>query len=86
MPETLPLIGFGPAIPDAKEFNRRARIALRAVDHDSRFLTDMSAKIDRGESLNDNQQRAFFKTVYSLRRHIHDEALLEYAATKAKGY
>lgn len=74
---------------DLSEFNRRAIIALRALDlddhrFDAGFVANVGKLIDRHYSLTDLQQISLYRVVLRRRRQIVDTLVVDYAAERAR--
>lgn len=79
------MIGAGSSITDVAEFNRRAFIALSAVDLQGDFVSNCRERILAGRDLSPDQQKALYNIVHRYRGQITDRLVTEYAATKARG-
>lgn len=77
-------IGLGMSIDTAEEFNRRAAMALRGIDHGETFLGEMQVLIQRGGTLTGPQQTAFVRGVHRYRRRITDQLVRDYAEKNAR--
>lgn len=82
-------IGLGTGITELEEFNRRAQIALRAVDFGSfnqsrSVVQTFEQQLGRGV-VSDKMQQAIYNIVHRYRRQITDQLVLAYAAERAKG-
>lgn len=82
-------IGLGTSITELEEFNRRAVLALKAVDFGSfnqtrSVVTTFERQLATGV-VSDKMQQAIFNIAHRYRRQITDRLVLDYAADRAKG-
>lgn len=68
------------------EFNRRAAIALKNVDHKSTFIPSIVGQIDRRIPLTLKQQQALYNVIHSYRHQITDYQIKAIAEIAAKGH
>lgn len=83
------MIGLGTEIRDVVEFNRRAAIALKAVEfgafNSSQRVVDEYQRQYAAGSVSEKMQQAIYNIVNRYRRQVTDQMVVAYASLRAKG-